>query len=186
MSARQPIAEPPSHREFEFDYSHNIVYFKGDLIHLTPHEADILQILLNNRARTTPLDVLIQKVYGASEPPTAAVSIRVAVHSLRKKLRATGLRIKAEPRVGYEIDADAVPELNRRLSDKILIAMNAAKASGEDDIATQLAAAYELAEARRRQWRAAHGARQDVIKPAEAQDVLKAAQDAIKPARNQR
>ena len=183
MSTRQPIAEPASHQEFEFDYSHNVVYFKGDAFHLTPHEADILQILLNNRARTTPLDVLIQKVYGAAEPPTAAVSIRVAVHSLRKKLHATGLKIKAEPRVGYEIDADAVPELNRRLSDKILIAINAAKASGENDIAKQLEAAYDLAEARRRQWRATHGPRQDVITPAEAQDVLKQAQDAIIPRR---
>ena len=46
-----------------------------------------------------------------AEPETAAVSIRVSVHSLRKKLSETGMKIKAEPRVGYEIDAAAVQAL---------------------------------------------------------------------------
>lgn len=168
MSARQRLAEKASHQDFEFDYNHNVVYFKGRAIHLSPHEADILQVLLNNRARTTPLGLLIQQVYGSSEPETAAVSIRVSVHSLRKKLVDTGIKIKAEPRVGYEIDATAVPELNRRLSDKILIALNTAKASGEREIIDQLQAAYEMAEARRRQWLAAHGqSSQTNSKPAE-------------------
>jgi len=180
MSPRLPFAEKPSHQGFEFDYSHNVVYFKGEGIHLTPHEADILQVLLNNRARTTPLGVLVQKVYGASEPPTASVSIRVAVHSLRKKLGDTGIKIKAEPRLGYEIDAASVPELNRRLSDKILIAINTAKASGELEIAKRLQAAYEMAEKQRRKWLAAHGGvQQDVIKPTESN----ATQDVILPPR---
>ncbi len=182
MSPRQPIAEKPSHQDFEFDYSHNVIYFKGESIHLTPHEADILQVLLNNRARTTPLGVLIQQVYGATEPPTAAVSIRVAIHALRKKLAATGIRIKAEPRLGYEIDAAAVPDLNRRLSDKILIAINMAKASGEDAIAARLEIAYAMAEAHRRNWLAAHGGlQQDVILPAEPS--TPAPQDVIAPVR---
>src|SRR5579863_8232568 len=181
MSARQPIPAPIGHQGFEFDYSHNVVYFKGGGIHLTPHEADILQVLLNNRARTTPLEVLIQNVYGTTEPPSASVSIRVAVHSLRKKLRDTGLKIKAEPRVGYEIDAEAIPELNRRLSDKILMAINTAKASGEHEIVARLQAAYEMAETRRRRWLAARGSvqpnamaqRQDAIKPSDPpQDVI--------------
>jgi len=168
MSARERLAETASHQDFEFDYNHNVVYFKGRAIHLSPHEADILQVLLNNRARTTPLGLLIQQVYGSSEPETAAVSIRVSVHSLRKKLLDTGIKIKAEPRVGYEIDATAVPELNRRLSDKILIALNTAKASGEREIVEQLQAAYDLAEARRRQWLATHNpGGQNTNKPAE-------------------
>jgi len=168
MSARERLAEKPSHQDFEFDYNHNVVYFKGAGIHLSPHEADILQVLLNNRARTTPLGLLIQQVYGSAEPETAAVSIRVSVHSLRKKLQPTGIKIKAEPRVGYEIDAAAVPELNRRLSDKILFALNTAKASGEREIVAQLQIAYDMAEARRRQWLATHGHSPSGTKPAEA------------------
>ncbi len=169
MTARERLAEQASHQDFEFDYNHNVVYFKGKAIHLSPHEADILQVLLNNRARTTPLGLLIQQVYGSSEPETAAVSIRVSVHSLRKKLVDTGIKIKAEPRVGYEIDATAVPELNRRLSDKILMALNTAKASGEREIVDTLQAAYDLAEARRRQWLATHNIPHNpTSKPAEA------------------
>jgi DNA-binding winged helix-turn-helix (wHTH) protein len=171
MRAQQRIAEEPGHQDFEFDYARNVVHFKGNGIHLTPHEADILHILLNNRARTTPLEVLIQKVYGSTEPRTAPASMRVAMHSLRKKLRDTGLKIKAEARVGYEIDAAAFPELNRPLSDKILIAINTAKAAGEDAIVKQLQAAYDMAEARRRKWRAAHRVtHQDVIKPTKPSD----------------
>jgi DNA-binding winged helix-turn-helix (wHTH) protein len=171
MRAQQQIAAKPDHQDFEFDYSHNVVYFNGDGIHLTPHEADILHILLNNRARTTPLEILIQKVYGSTEPRTAPASMRVAIHSLRKKLRDTGLKIRAEARVGYEIDAAAFPELNRPLSDKILIAINTAKAAGEDAIVKQLEAAYDMAETRRRKWRAAHRRdHQDVIKPPEPSD----------------
>jgi DNA-binding response OmpR family regulator len=100
MGAPQRLAETASHQDFEFDYNHNVVYFKGKSIHLSPHEADILQVLLNNRARATPLGVLIQQVYGSSEPETAAVSIRVSVHSLRKKLidRSCSRSIRPKPR----------------------------------------------------------------------------------------
>lgn len=160
MNARQRLVEEAGHQGFEFDYNHNVIYFKGGVIHLSPHEADILQVLLNNRARTTPLGVLIQRIYGSLEPDTAAVSIRVAVHSLRKKLCDTGIKIKAEPRVGYEIDARTLPELNRRLTDKILIALNTAKAAGEREIAERLQVAYDMAEARRAQWLGSHANRQ--------------------------
>ena len=102
-------------------------------------------MLLNNRARPTPIGSLIQKVYGANEPDAAAVSIRVAIHSLRKKIQPTGMVIKAEPRVGYEIDASHIPELNRRLPDKILMALNLALATGELEIAKFLEAALGLA-----------------------------------------
>lgn len=169
MDARKAVvAEEPNVQGFEFDYNHNVIHFKGTVIRLSPHEADILQVLLNNRARTTPMEVLIQRVYGASEPDTAAVSIRVSVHSLRKKLVETGIKIKAEPRVGYEIDAANVPELNRRLSDKILIALNMAKGAGEREIAERLQAAYDMAETRRRQWLSRQGLSPHPVKPGAA------------------
>ena len=122
------------------------------MIGLSPHEADILRVLLNNRARATPIGMLIQKVYGGSEPDAAAVSIRVAIHTLRKKIRPTGISIKVEPKVGYEIEASHIPELNRRLSDKILLALNLAQSTGENEVAGHLKAALELAEAKRQKW----------------------------------
>ncbi len=140
------------HDGFEFDYIHNVIFFAGSTISLSPHESDILRVLLNNRARPTPIGTLIQKVYGANEPDAAAVSIRVAIHSLRKKIQPTGMTIKAEPKIGYEIDASHLPELNRRLPDKILLALNLARASGELEIAKLLETALNLAESKRQKW----------------------------------
>ena len=137
---------------FEFDYNHNVIYFGGAAIMLTPHESDILRVLLNNRARPTPIGALIQRVYGVNEPDAAAVSIRVAIHSLRKKIKPTGMTIKAEPRVGYEIDSSHIPELNRRLPDRILIALNLALATEEPEIAKFLETALGMAENKRRKY----------------------------------
>lgn len=138
--------------EFDFDYNRNSIIYRGKVIKLSPHEADILRVLLNNRARPTPIGTLIQRVYGAHEPDAAAVSIRVAIHSLRKKIKETGMVIRAEAKVGYEIEADSIPELNRRLHDKILMAFNMARANEEHEIAELLRTALELAQARRDKW----------------------------------
>ena len=146
------IVSVASHDGFEFDYNHNVIFYAGKVIRLSPHEADILRVLLNNRARPTPIGVLIQKVYGANEPDAAAVSIRVAIHSLRRKIHETGMSIRAEPKVGYELDTSQVPELNRRLNDNILVALNLARASDEHGVASHLEAALELAEAKRQKW----------------------------------
>jgi len=111
-------------------------------------------VLLNNRARPTPLSILLQDVYGADEPATAPISLRVAIHSLRKKIEQTGMRIKAEPKVGYAIEASHLPELNRRLTDKILLALDMARDSGEAEVVKYLEAALLLAEAKRQRSRA--------------------------------
>jgi DNA-binding winged helix-turn-helix (wHTH) protein len=141
-----------SHDGFEFDYNHNVIFFDGRVIRLSPHEADILQVLLDNRARPTPLGVLIQRVYGANEPDAAAVSIRVAIHSLRKKIQETGMSIRAEPKIGYEIEVSHIPELNRRLNDRILVALNLARSTDEHEVADLLEAALNLAESKRQKW----------------------------------
>jgi len=148
--------EPENHSDFDFDYNHNVIFFHDEVIHLSPHESDILKVLLTNRARPIPTEMLIRRVYGASEPDTAGISIRVAIHSLRKKIQITGMTIRAEPRVGYEIDATHVPDLNRRLSDKILMALNMAYATNEPEIAERLEKAYLLAEIQRERWVRAH------------------------------
>jgi DNA-binding winged helix-turn-helix (wHTH) protein len=140
------------HDGFEFDYNHNVIFFSRKAIKLSPHESDILRVLLNNRARPTPIGTLVQRVYGANEPDSATVSIRVAIHSLRKKIHETGLSIRAEPRVGYEIEATDIPELNRRLSDKILIALNMARSTDEPEVAAFLEQALSLAEVKREKW----------------------------------
>jgi DNA-binding winged helix-turn-helix (wHTH) protein len=156
-SDNQALAGDADYKGFEFDYNHNVIYYHGQLIRLTPHESDILRVLLNNRARPIPIGTLIQRVYGSREPDAAAVSIRVAIHSLRKKIKPTGMVIRAEPRVGYEIEATHIPELNRRLSDKILLALNLARATEEKEIARHLEQALSIAEVQREKWLSAKG-----------------------------
>jgi DNA-binding winged helix-turn-helix (wHTH) protein len=146
------MIDAASHDGFEFDYNHNVIFFGGKVIRLSPHEADILWVLLANRARPTPIGVLIQRVYGANEPDAAAVSIRVAIHSLRKKIQETGMSIRAEPKVGYEIEVSHIPELNRRLNDKILLALNLAQSTDEPEIAKYLQTALDMAETKRQKW----------------------------------
>jgi DNA-binding winged helix-turn-helix (wHTH) protein len=153
MTHHRKFVAQPNHHDFEFDRNRNVVFFKGDVIYLTPHEADLLAILLDNRERPTPIEVLIQGLYGDRAPGAAAVSIRVAVHMLRKKILPTGMIIRAESRVGYEIDASAVPGLNRSLSDHILSALNLALAAGEAEMAERLKAVLDLAEAKREKSR---------------------------------
>jgi DNA-binding response OmpR family regulator len=103
MGLHLKLVNNVSHRRFEFDYSRNAVFFQSRIIQLSPHEADILHLLLKNRHRVTPLGALIQRVYGVTESDTTTVSTRASVHSLRKKLAATGIAIKAIARTGYEI-----------------------------------------------------------------------------------
>jgi len=138
--------------QFEFDDSHNTIFFEDYSIHLTPNETKILSALLSNRMRCTSIDILIQQVYGADEPDAAAASLRVAIHTLRKKIAVTGMRIRAEPRVGYAIDAALLPGMNRRLNENILVALNLAHATEELEIAGHLQAALALAGSRRQHW----------------------------------
>jgi len=145
----QRLVDAVAHQEFEFDYLRNALYFRGQVIHLSPHESDVLRVLLNHRARPVSVNTLIQRVYGVNEPDQAAASIRVAVYNLRKKIQPTGMVIKAQPRLGYEIDATAIPELNRRISDQILLVLNHAKAANEREISFHLQAALDVAEMRR-------------------------------------
>jgi DNA-binding winged helix-turn-helix (wHTH) protein len=152
LKAERRLQDPSGRNGFEFDYLRNVVSFQGKIIHLSPHESDVLRVLLNHRARPTPIGMMITKVYGSREPDTAAASIRVAIHSLRKKVASTGLTIRATPGLGYEVDAEALPELNRRLSDKILLALNHARASGEREMIKHLQAALCIADARRQHW----------------------------------
>jgi len=146
MNAHLTLVECKPQANFEFDYSRNAVHFQSRTIRLSPHEADILHLLLMNRSRVVPLDTLIGRVYGASEPETAPVSIRVAVHSLRRKLAETGIKIQARARVGYEIDLECVPEMNLGLKEKVLSALNVANAAGQREIADRLAAILQLVE----------------------------------------
>ena len=97
MTHRRKIVTQPDHHDFEFDRNRNVIFFSGDVIYLTPHEAGILSVLLENRPRPTPIALLIQRIYGDREPGEQAQ---------RRKWRETA-RNQAHP-TGFECVAAAV------------------------------------------------------------------------------
>ena len=148
---RKTIAGSFGKSAFEFDIATNLIRVGGRSIALEPLETHVLRILLNNRGQLTTTRSLARARLGAGAVPTAA-AVHDAVASLRRKLAGTGLEIKINQRIGFEIHAFKLPELNRRLSDKILLAMNQALESGNRSIVEQLHVAWDLAKESERQW----------------------------------
>jgi len=172
----RPAGKPPARRKtitgsvgratFEFDIAGNVIRVEGRSIELKPIETRILRILLNNRGQLTTTRSLARARSGGAEAPSAA-AIHDTLASLRRKLAGTGLEIKTNQRVGFEIHAFKVPELNRRLSDKILLAMNQALESGNKSIIEQLHVAWDLARESERLWLKSRKAREKRALPGE-------------------
>ncbi len=145
---------------FTFDTERNLIVWRGLAIELSAQETHILRILFNNRGQTTTTKALIEGLPGAAASAVAAAAIRAAIASLRRKLAGTGIEIKPLQKFGYEIIAFKVPELNRRLSDRILLAMSQAVDTGNKEVAEQLHVALELAKESEQLWLERHRAKE--------------------------
>lgn len=90
--------------DFLLDAAARTVRLRGDLLHLTPKEFELLATLLSNADRVISHKVLLRSIWGegAEEQPEY---LRVLIGQLRKKLdRAEGSRyIQSEPWVGYRL-----------------------------------------------------------------------------------
>lgn len=89
--------------DFHLDYSAHKVLVKGEEVHLTPKEFDLLGVLLKNSDKVLTHQVLLSKVWGSyyTESPEA---LRVLVGSLRKKIEQDYSKPKyllTEPWIGY-------------------------------------------------------------------------------------
>ena len=152
--------------DFEFDIAANVIRLQGRSIALQPAETHVLRILLNNRGQITTARSLTRARLEGGLAPSAAV-VHDALAALQTKLTGTGLEIKTNQKVGFEIHAFKVPQLNRRLSDKILLAMNQALESGNKAIIEQLHVALELAKESERLWLKGRKAREKRALPGE-------------------
>ncbi|HKO08166.1 MAG TPA: helix-turn-helix domain-containing protein [Alphaproteobacteria bacterium] len=164
MARGKTITGTVGEKNFEFDIGGNVIRFQGRSIPLQPLETHVLRILLNNRGQVTSVTSLSRSRRGAREAASAE-SIREAISSLRQKLEGTGLQINSSQSVGYEIHAFNVPELNRRLSDKVLLAINQAAGSGNKALIEQLHVALQLSKESERQWRKRAKAREQRAVP---------------------
>jgi len=86
----------------EIDLSKHAVSYKGDEIHLTPTEFDLLRLLARNRGRLMTHRDLLTTVWGAGYADDAQV-LRAHIANLRRKIEPPdGPRfIRTDPGVGY-------------------------------------------------------------------------------------
>ncbi len=67
-----------------FDRIDNLLYKGSEIIHLTPNEERLLKLLLQNRKKYVPADVIAMEVWGDGEVP--ANNVAALVRRLRKKI----------------------------------------------------------------------------------------------------
>ena len=94
--------------DLELDYVHRNVTLKGQELHLTPIEYDLLKVMVQYRNRVLTHRQLLSKVWGA-EFAEDTHTLRVHVANLRNKIESDPTRpqfIRTETRVGYRFQAN--------------------------------------------------------------------------------
>ena len=96
--------------DLTMDIAHRTVSVRGQVIHLTPREYEVLKVLLSNPGRLVTHGRLLRAVWGSAYSEEAHY-VHVYVSQIRRKLEAldvdgslAGL-IVAEPGVGYRVAA---------------------------------------------------------------------------------
>ena len=107
----EPTAQPTSIQtgDFFIDTEAHRVIARGQELHLSPKEFDLLLLLARNTGRVLTHKVLLRGVWGPSgeEQPDY---LRVLVAQLRKRIDVPGAEsyIESEPWVGYRFRAESL------------------------------------------------------------------------------
>lgn len=90
--------------DFVLDKAAHTVQLRGQQLHLTPKEFELLTLLLLNAERVMTHKVLLRAIWGSNAEDQPEY-LRVLIGQLRKKLdRGDGVRyIQSEPWVGYRL-----------------------------------------------------------------------------------
>lgn len=113
---RRPLGEaasaegPRTIGDFVLNTAAHTATLRGELLHLTPKEFELLALLLTNADRVLTHKVLLRAIWGdaAEDQPEY---LRVLIGQLRKKLdRGDGVRyIRSEPWIGYRLVVPGLP-----------------------------------------------------------------------------
>jgi two-component system, OmpR family, KDP operon response regulator KdpE len=100
--ARSSTGQPIQIGDVRIDIGHRLVTVRGDEVHLTPIEYDLLKHLALNSGRVLTHHMLLERVWGP-EYHAEVHYLRPVITSLRKKLGPN--LIQTEPGVGYRLRA---------------------------------------------------------------------------------
>ncbi len=101
----EPVME---HGELRIDRARRLVTVRGEEVHLTPTEYDLLCELAENAGRVLTHQTLLTRVWGPASAD-ATHYLRVYVNQLRQKIEADPRRpryLTTEPGVGYRFRAE--------------------------------------------------------------------------------
>ena len=90
--------------ELSIDMADRSVRLRGEGVHLTPTEFDLLAVLVRNRGRLMTHPALLREVWGTSWTEDTRV-LRAHIANLRRKIEPAGSPrlIRTEPGVGYRL-----------------------------------------------------------------------------------
>jgi two-component system KDP operon response regulator KdpE len=95
--------------ELELDLAHRITRVRGQQIHLTPTEYDLLKVLATQAGKVLTHQMLVRSVWGGSYQQDVA-TLRVFITQLRRKIEADPAHprfITTEPGIGYRFRIDS-------------------------------------------------------------------------------
>jgi two-component system KDP operon response regulator KdpE len=95
--------------ELRLDQARRLVTLRGEPVHLTPTEYDILRYLMANTGKVVTHRALLTAVWGPGYEDSARV-LRVFIAQLRRKIEPVPARptyIRTEPAVGYRFRDEA-------------------------------------------------------------------------------
>ncbi len=106
----EPAVEVLAVGHFSLDAGRHCVSLRGQELHLTPKEFDLLGLLLRHADRVMTHKTLLRAIWGPAGEDQPEY-LRVLIGQLRKKLeRGDGVRyVKSEPWVGYRLMAEGDP-----------------------------------------------------------------------------
>lgn len=91
--------------KLQFDPSTYEVTFRDQLIHLTPKEYSLLELLLRNGRKVLSRSMIIERIWSLEEPPEED-TVKVHIRGLRQKLQRAGATsdfIETVHGVGYRL-----------------------------------------------------------------------------------
>ena len=96
-------------KELSFDFGKRTIMVRGESVHLTPKEFELLRELVAHRGRPMSHRRLLQAVWGPDYGDETE-SLRVVINQLRKKIESNPAKpkfIQTEPWVGYRFNLPA-------------------------------------------------------------------------------